>query len=680
MRNNLDRETSPYLLQHSDNPVHWQAWGPDALTQAERDNKPILLSVGYAACHWCHVMAHESFEDPEIAALMNELFVNIKVDREERPDIDAIYQTALALTGQQGGWPLTMFLSADGKPFWGGTYFPPQERWGRPGFPAILRHIAEVYGSERAKVTQNTTALLEALNRLSEPATDAPDAALGPALLDRMADQLVDTVDLEHGGLKGAPKFPQPTTFALLWRAYVRTGEARYRDAVTLTLDRMCQGGIYDHLGGGFARYSTDPYWLVPHFEKMLYDNALLISLLTEACQDSGRPLYEQRIRETIAWAEREMVAEGGAFAGSFDADSEGEEGRFYVWTEAEIDALLGAEAEAFKEAYDVTPAGNWEGKTILNRSARPEFRGETEEAALAKARAILLRARAGRIPPAWDDKVLADWNGLMIVALAEAAAAFGEPAWLAAAIRAFDFVVSSMAEGDRLLHAHRGERARHAGVLDDYANMALAALALHEVTGEGRFLAHARDWVAAADAHFWDTERGAYYFTADDAEALIVRTRSAMDNATPSGNGTMTGVLAKLHHLTGEDRYRSRAEACVAAFAGEIARNFLPLATLVHGYELLTHAVQIIILGERGEAGCEALLAAAHGAAVPNRVLQVVPQGAALPLGHPAVEMTRREGRATAYVCFGPTCSLPLTAPEALSAALRPGSAAIAP
>src|SRR3974390_2153508 len=366
-RNRLGEETSPYLLQHKDNPVHWQAWSDETLAAAKVAGKPILLSIGYAACHWCHVMAHESFENPQIAERMNELFVNIKVDREERPDLDTIYQLALALMGEQGGWPLTMFLTPDGEPFWGGTYFPPEQRWGRPGFPQVLEAMSDAYMQDRDKVAKNVVALREALQKLRRPARGS---SITRAQLDPIAERLLREVDQLHGGIGTAPKFPQAGIFELFWRAWKRTGQTPYRDAVVKALDAMCQGGIYDHLGGGFARYSTDARWLVPHFEKMLYDNAELVDLLTLVWQETKNPLYRQRVNETLAWVEREMRTERGGFASSLDADSEHEEGKFYVWSEAEIDAVLGDRATLFKRFYDVTPEGNWEGHTILNRIA----------------------------------------------------------------------------------------------------------------------------------------------------------------------------------------------------------------------------------------------------------------------------------------------------------------------
>ena len=668
-RNALADETSPYLLQHKDNPVHWQAWSPAALAAARAADKPILLSVGYAACHWCHVMAHECFEDPVIAALMNELFVSIKVDREERPDLDAIYQHALALLGEQGGWPLTMFLTPAGEPFWGGTYFPPTARWGRPGFPEVLHAIHNAYRNERDAVAQNVGALKGALARLSTP--QAGDA-LTLDDTDRIAERLAREIDPFNGGIGDAPKFPQTGLVELLWRAWKRTRQEPLRHAVELTLDHISQGGIYDHLGGGYARYAVDARWLVPHFEKMLYDNAQLLALLTLVWQDTEKGLYALRVAETVAWLEREMLTAEGAFASSLDADSEHEEGKFYVWSEAEIDRLLGARAARFKEIYDATPGGNWEGRTILNRLGHVALADPATEMELARCRALLLEARAARVRPGLDDKVLADWNGLAITALADAAIVFERPEWLARARAAFAFILDGMSDGEgRLCHAWRAGRKRHAALLDDYANMARAALALFEATGATPYLAAARRWVGIADAHYWDAEGGAYFFTADDTEALITRTKTAQDNPNPSGNGVMVGVLARLFHLTGDDAYRARAERIVAAFGGDLRRQVFGFAALINGNELLQRAVQIVIRGRRGEAGTDALLRAVAGVGLPNKVLSVVAPEAELPAAHPAFGKTQLDGRATAYVCVGPVCSLPLADPAALAADL---------
>ena len=666
--NRLSQETSPYLLQHADNPVDWHAWGPEALALAKSEEKPILLSVGYAACHWCHVMAHECFEDPDIAAVMNELYVNIKVDREERPDLDTIYQSALALLGQQGGWPLTMFLTPDGEPFWGGTYFPPTPRFGRPGFPDVLRGIAGTYHREPDKVTKNVDALREALGKL---AANQRGDAIPPEAYDSIAERLASEVDPVHGGLGGAPKFPQPSIFTLLWRAYRRTGRDTFRQPVTTTLTAMCQGGIYDHLGGGFARYSVDGEWLAPHFEKMLYDNAQLISLLTLVWQHTGEPLYETRIRETVDWLLREMISEGGGFAATLDADSEGEEGKFYVWSAAEIDRLLGDKAALFARAYDVTPGGNWEGKTILNRRRGADITDD-DVGPLADSRAILLKEREKRVRPGWDDKVLADWNGLAITALADAGSVFGEPAWVAAAETAFAFVRDRMTVDGRLHHSARNGKLRNLAMLDDYANMAAAGLALLEATGDAGYLEQSKRWLEELDLRFWDSGNGGYFFTADDADDLIVRTKSIHDNAVPAGNGTMLAVLARLFYLTGEEAYLRKAEAVLAAFSGEIGRNFFPMSTFVNAAEFLSNALQIVISGKRGDAATDALARQVLDLSLPNRILTIVDPETKLPSGHPAAGKGQVDGKPTAYVCAGLTCGPPVTDPDALRGALE--------
>jgi len=674
-RNNLDRETSPYLLQHAANPVHWQGWSAEALAHARATDKPILLSVGYAACHWCHVMAHESFENPETAAVMNDLFVNIKVDREERPDIDMIYQQALSLLGQQGGWPLTMFLTPDGEPFWGGTYFPPEARWGRPGFADLLGRIAAVFRDERqTTVEKNRLALGEALARLGAPPEDAPQPALGPELLDQVAERFARDIDPVNGGFGTAPKFPNVANLTLLWRASLRSGRQDFARAVRTTLDRMAQGGIYDHLGGGFARYSTDERWLAPHFEKMLYDNAEMIGILAEVWAKTGTRLYEQRLRETIAWVRREMIAEGGGFAATIDADSEGEEGRFYVWTEAEIDEALGDDAALFKATYDVTLRGNWEGRTILNRLEQATPLSEEDEGRLNQARMTLLARRDKRVKPGWDDKVLADWNGLMIASLARAATLFGEPAWLGTAIAAFNFVRDHMQPDGRLRHSHRQGQARHAALLDDYANMARAALELHEITGDPAYRRQAIAWVETLDRHYWDSTHGGYFLTADDAEALITRSRTVYDNPNPAGNGTMVQVLSRLWRLTGNEGYRVRAEEIIAAFATEMARNLFPLATFLNNVEFHHAADEIAIVGDRTDPATARLVAIALKDPWANRVVSVIAPDATLPPSHPAFGKGQADGRPTAYLCRNQACSLPLTEPAELAQAILGG------
>lgn len=510
--------------------------------------------------------------------------------------------------------------------------------------------------------------LRDGLQQLSETEAGGP---VPLALIDRVAERLVREVDPFTGGLGDAPKFPQVPAFELLWRAWLRTGRAPFRTAVTTTLTQMSQGGIYDHLAGGFARYATDAEWLVPHFEKMLYDNAQLIGLLTLVWQGTGDPLYAARVDETVGWVLREMVVPEGGFASSIDADAEHEEGKFTVWTAAEIDACLGDEADWFKSLYGVEPGGNWEGSTILNRSHQPNLLTPVDEARLAVLRARLLAVRNRRPRPDWDDKVLADWNGLMIEALARAGQAFGRADWIAASVRAFDFVINAMTVNGRLHHSWRGGRAGPTGLLDDLAAVSLGALALHQATQNPMFLHHARCWVALADRHFWDVEKGGYFLTADDAEVTLVRTKSALDTATPNGNGMMLGALARLYHVTGETGYRERAEALIQVFSGALGRNPLGFATLLHHVETLARPVVVVIVGTPGASDTEALRSVATAACLPDRVLMIVSPPNAFPTGHPAYGKALLDGQATAYVCTGPTCGAPLTQPSALAAIL---------
>jgi len=666
-RNNLDQAASPYLQQHRDNPVHWQVWSPATLAAAKAANRPILLSVGYAACHWCHVMAHESFENPEIAAVMNRLYVNIKVDREERPDIDAIYMNALHLLGEQGGWPLTMFLTPDGAPFWGGTYFPPQAKFGRPGFVEVLEKIHEAWTTKPDAIAKNKAMLVNGLKQSARPQSLDRLELTGP-MLDQVAEQVLSHVDPEQGGIGSAPKFPQTGLFDLLWRAFLRNGRPDYASATLLTITRMIQGGIYDHLGGGFARYSTDREWLAPHFEKMLYDNALLLEHMAMLEAETHDPLLRARIEETVGWLLREMIAEGGGFAATLDADSEGEEGRFYVWDRREVEELLGDAAPVFCDAYDVNAGGNWEGKTILRRSLEPDPGDDDYEAELARCRALLLARRDTRVRPGWDDKVLADWNGLMIASLAQLSRQYARPDWLDAAQRAFQFVQTKMQVGDnRLGHSFQQGSLIFPGLLDDYAAMMRAALMLYEVTGEAAYLTQALNWALVLDADYADRTHGGYFQTARNAEALIARLRSAGDNATPAGNGLLVGNFARLWFLTGDPDWREHTENQIGAFSGEAARNFFPMASFLNGCDFYLHAVQVTIIGRRGEPETEALIDAAFRVSLPNRVVLVAAPGTELPPSHPAHGKTQSDGPATAYVCVGPVCGLPVTDPVAL-------------
>ena len=661
--NQLAGETSPYLLQHKHNPVDWRPWGPAALEEAKRANKPILLSVGYAACHWCHVMAHESFEDEDTARVMNELFVNIKVDREERPDIDQIYMSALHHLGEQGGWPLTMFLTPAGEPVWGGTYFPKVSRYGRPAFVDVLREFARMFREEPGKIEQNRNALM---TRLAEKARTAQTIVIGKRELDGFAMQVAGLIDTRHGGMRGAPKFPQPALFEFLWRAGLRNNDLRFYELVELTLERICEGGIYDHLGGGFSRYSVDERWLVPHFEKMLYDNAQLLELLALAYARSGNSLFLARARETIGWLQREMTTGEGAFAASLDADSEGEEGKFYVWSRDEIMLALGAaDGEFLARHYDVSAGGNFEGQNILNRLARIPREPE-DETRLAALRQKLLALRDKRVRPGLDDKVLADWNGLMIAALVNAGAMLSEPAWIALARRAIDFIAHNMTKGDRLGHSWRAGKLLFPGLASDFAAMIKAALALHEATGERAYLDQALAWQAAFDRHYVNAATGGYYLTADDAEGLVLRPAGTSDDATPNPNAVAAQNLIRLALLTGDEAYRAKADRLIeGVLAG--TDNHLAHIALLNAIDRRIGAAEIVVTGRDSER----FAAAALKIPFLNRIVLRATSADALPPSHPAQQKIKAVTETAAFICVGERCSLPVTRVEQIAEAV---------
>jgi uncharacterized protein YyaL (SSP411 family) len=686
--NRLRHETSPYLLQHADNPVNWRPWGVAALAEAQAEGKPILLSIGYAACHWCHVMAHESFEDPATAAAMNADFVNIKVDREERPDIDALYMAALHALGEQGGWPMTMFLTSDGAPFWGGTYFPPEPRWGRPSFRQVLAGIAGAWREGHELVSKNSNALRRALAAQSLPRPGDPP---GPEDLSRAAAALQRLTDPVQGGLRGAPKFPNPPIFRFLWQDAFRTGGREGIDATHLLLRRMSAGGIHDHLGGGFARYATDDVWLVPHFEKMLYDNAQLLELLALAHAEAPDPLYAEVADGIVAWLLRDMRAlvppdsamparfdadatvDTGSFAASEDADSEGVEGKFYVWDAAEVAAILGDSAPLFARAYDVTQAGNWEGHVILRRVTP---RGsDAEEAALAAARETLRAVRARRVRPGRDDKVLADWNALMIAALCRAAAVFDRPAWSAVAGHAADFVLARLGSADgRVQHAWRLDRVTAAGLLEDQATLARACLALYETTGDARRLAQTIRLARAAQAHFADGT-GGFFSTADDATDVPLgaeaRPRAAADGATPSGAGMLAEAFARLFHLTGDASWREAADGVLRAHAGQ-PDQAAGVPTLLAAADLLEAGASVVVAGPADHPLARALAAVVLASPDPAVTLLRAESPEGIPEGHPAAGKRAGAAGAAAYVCRANVCGRPIEDPAALARELR--------
>jgi uncharacterized protein YyaL (SSP411 family) len=669
--NRLAQESSPYLLRHKDNPVDWYPWGREALAAAETQNKPILLSIGYTACHWCHVMERESFANAATATLMNENFVNVKVDREERPDIDQIYQAAANIMGHNGGWPLTMFLTPKGAPFAAGTYLPDEERQGQPAFRKVLADVVQLYRERSDQVEQTSTAATSQLANLWNRDMRGPVDAL---MLDTGALRIGQRFDIFFGGQTGNIKFPAVAPLEVLWRSYLRTGLPQFMQLTSITLDNILLGGLYDHIGGGFSRYCSDERWLIPHFEKMLNDQAMLVELMTSVWQFNRNALCRSRIEETIQFLLREMKS-GDAFASSIDTDTDGEEGKYYLWTEAEIDAaLMGTFVAKFKTVYNVTRDGSAQGRNILQRigSPAPFPQSDADEALLAKQREMLLKVRQSRTPPEVDRKILADWNGLAIAALANAGAVLQNAEWTTAAIKAFDFVVKTLGDGDRLHHCWFDGKRSAQGFADDYAHMARAALILHETIGEKRYLEHAKAWVRTLNEHYWDVANGGYFYTADDADPLIVRARMVFDQPTPSANGTMLQVLARLTMITGVREYIERANTMIGGFAGEAARAWITMGSYFSGLEYALTDLHLIVIGPLANPKTHELSAAILGRALPNRCLSVVPPEHTFPEGHPMHGKTMVNGQPTAYLCQRQTCSAPITNPVTLSQMLQ--------
>jgi uncharacterized protein YyaL (SSP411 family) len=667
-RNRLGQETSPYLLQHSGNPVHWQPWDEQAFARARAQDKPVFVSVGYAACHWCHVMAQESFADPGTAELLNRYFISVKVDREERPDIDMTCLRALEMMGKRGGWPVSLFLTPRGEPFWGGTYFPPTAQDGLPAFREILIGIAEVYRAAPAEVNDKAARLMRDLSLSAQSA--GTGGTLAEEEIAAAACDLLGVWDGVNGGLKGAPKFPYPSLVRLLWDQGLHAGDEASRNAALLTLDRIGRGGLYDHLGGGFARYAVDEQWRIPHFEKMLCDNALLIDLLTDTWRGGGPGVHGQRVRETVGWLLRDMTLEGGAFATSLAAGSAEGEGRPYLWSESEIDEALGKRAREFKAVYGVTKEGNFAGRSVLNCL---DVGDECDFDVFATERAQLLEARSRRPQPDQDDKVLADWNGLAVAALAKAGAVFGESEWLLRARAAFDFVRTHLQTDGRLRHSWRAGRVGDAAVLDDYAAMIRAALALYEASGDLSLLRTAREWTEMATEIFWDKDCGGYRFAVSDSDAMAVRICTAEDQATPAGNGLMAECLIRLWLLTGDAAIAERADALLATFAGDSKGAGYAMATLLSAARLRRAARQVTIIGAHQDQAAAALRATAFRAGDARTLISTWrPNLDDLPQGHPAADKGQVGSRATAYVCIGRTCSLPVTEPSSLVGQLR--------
>lgn len=679
MANHLAHETSPYLLQHANNPVHWYPWGPAALEIAKAQDKPIFLSIGYSACHWCHVMEHESFESQGIADYLNEHFISIKVDREERPDLDQIYMNAVQLLTGHGGWPMSVFLTPELMPFFGGTYWPPTASRGMPGFDQVLKAVVDAWENRRDVALEQSRLLTQRLQQIGAGSSMAAEVV--PGLVTRAIRQLEESFDPQHGGFGKAPKFPHTMNVDLALRSYAETSDKKTLEMVTVTLDKMAQGGIYDHLGGGFARYSVDAKWLVPHFEKMLYDNALLVRNYVDAYRVTKNADYARVVRETCDYILREMTDEAGGFHSTEDADSEGEEGKFYVWTPEEIHSLLkdNALAERFCRVYDITPGGNFEGHNILNLKQplavfATEF-GITEgelRADMDRAREVLFDQRSQRVRPGKDDKILTNWNGLMIEALAEAGAALDEPRYLEASERAANFVLDQLRDDrGRLLHTYRHGKAKLPAYLDDYVYLASGLFALYQATFQSEWLSKCIGLMELAVRHFYDEDEGGFFYTADDHEELIARNKDFYDNSIPSGNGVAALVLAKLGKLLNRDDYLEKAEATIVAGVEILQRHPTAAGQLLIAHDFLQSEVpQIVVVAPRHDEHLHQTLREFHGNYLPKAVFGLHIEGEAeLEIIRPLLEGKKPlDAQPTVYACQHFRCEAPISAREFLA------------
>ncbi len=686
--NRLTNETSPYLLQHADNPVDWHPWGDDAFRIARAEDKPVLLSVGYSACHWCHVMAHESFEDEATAEMMNALFVNIKVDREERPDVDDIYMQAVQAIAGQGGWPMTVFLLPDARPFHGGTYYPKESRHGMPSFRQLMGAVHDAYRNKRDQLEEQADNLHQALNRDVLAIGRADNSGLTTDLLDEAAQKMLGNIDQVNGGFGTQPKFPNSISLEYLLRHYDRTGDASALQLVSLTLRKMAEGGIYDQVGGGFARYSVDAHWLVPHFEKMLYDNAQLSRLYLHAWQITGDNIYRAIAEEVYDYALREMTAADGGFYSATDADSEGVEGKFFVWTIDEarealepISDELPRALEIAIEHYGMTANGNFEGSNIL---FLPRTAAETAEIlglsleqlteAVAKIKDRLYAARTQRIPPQLDDKILTSWNGLMLASLAEAARVLKRSDYLDAARRAGDFLLERMMGDEaRLYRTHKDGRSKLNAYLEDYANLIDAMLELYQSTFEERWFVAARRLADFALEHF-KADDGGFYDTSDDHEALIVRPRNLQDNVTPSGNGMMARQLLRLTAYTGDARYEAAAHDILRKLCDAMRQYPQAFAESLNAADMLIRGIkEVAVIGELGSEHGAEIVDALRKPFRPN----VVTAWAGSDVDeHESIALlsnrVMRDGSTTVYVCRNFACLMPVTRADETAAALN--------
>ncbi|MBW8708047.1 MAG: thioredoxin domain-containing protein [Alphaproteobacteria bacterium] len=659
----LNTATSPYLRAHKDSPVQWRSWGPEALAEAKKADKPILLSMGYAGCHWCHVLSRESFSNPEIAAQINDNFIPILADREERPDLDMLYQGAAGIMQHPGGWPLNIFLTPDGAPWWVTGYQPAQDQPDNPSFGSVVRNCVELWKNDRPRADDTAVKVREAVETLYNRDMGTAQESMN---LDLTALRIAQRYDIFFGGMLGPTKFLNPLLIEVMWRAFLPTGTPQFSQIIFTSLDGILFGGAYDHIGGGFFRHSLDERWMEPAFEKMLYDQAQMIDLCDSVWQFNRNELCRQRVTETVGFLLREM-RNGDVFAASISSGSHADDAKYYTWSEAEIDAaLVGTFSARFKQVYGITRDGNIGGRNLPRRLGNPAPANEADEVLLAKQRDMLLAIRAKRTAPTRDDRVLADWNGLAIAAIARAGAVFDKPEWIAAATKAFDGVVQLLGEGERLSHTQGSP-----GIADDYADMARAALQLWEVTGDARFIAQARAWTKVLDEHFWNKEIGGYCFYADDAEQLFVRPRMLFDNPAPSVNGTMLIVLTRLALLTAETDYMGRASSLASTFGNEANRMIQGSGGYFVGFEYLINSLMIVVIGHKGNSRTQDLIRAYWSKPMPNGMVIQIEPGEPLPAQHPAHGRGMEGGQPTAYICQAGSCSTGFTSAAALADAL---------
>ena len=655
-KNLLNKETSPYLLQHKDNPVNWYPWSEEAFKKAKSENKPVLLSVGYAACHWCHVMAHESFEDEETAKLMNREFINIKLDREERPDLDSIYQNALALLGQQGGWPLTMFLSSNKKPFWGGTYFPKEPKYGMPAFKDVLTSIAKSYASDQDAIIKNQTLIFKALSKLD---TSNPIETNIEKFIVAAENNIIENCDLRHGGLNGAPKFPQLFIYDFLLNLYQQDQDEKKLNIITSTLDNICSGGIFDHVAGGISRYSVDELWLVPHFEKMLYDNAQLLLLLNKFYITTHQSAYKQKAEQIANWIISEMQDKDGGYYAALDADSEGVEGKFYIWSYVELKNILKDDLKFFSSIFNVTEEGNWEGNIVLSRYKQLHI-NEEEEARVQLLLDKLAQYRKKRIKPQLDDKILVDWNGLTIEAMAYTGKVLNNNKYLKSAERAFSFIFDKMFVQNKLYHSNCMGINKHLGMLDDYVHLTKAALMLYETTSKYYYLEQSILLTKCILDYFFN-KSGGFYTNSDDQKDVILKNIQYFDNVTPNSNAVLLSIFSKISLVTSDKKYVQLYEDLIGKISKKISNQYLGSTSFLKNFSLIKTAKLLIIAGKNKDQN-EIIYQRIYEHYLDNIMIILIDKKSELDVKFSFYKDINVEDQTLIYICKDNTCSLPFT------------------